>query len=250
MDESEDINIVHKKVWGFWATAGFGLWVMLVNFTAQLMVIIGFVLFRLFSGNGVLNIQFIQNLSHDGLILSVSSIFSAAVSIGVILFIIKIRNGYGFKDYLGLYRPRIKTILLLLAMTSVFIVIYNSIAEFTNQEGSTFMVDVYKNNAYPVLFWITVVIFAPLFEETFFRGFLFEGFRQSQIGITGTIILTSLIWSLLHIQYGFFEIATIFLLGILIGIVRIITGSLWGPLIMHAFFNLVSMVMLSLSLSN
>jgi len=250
MDESEDINIVHKKVWGFWATAGFGLWVMLVNFIAQLMVIIGFVLFRLFSGNGVLNIQFIQNLSHDGLILSVSSIFSAAVSIGVILFIIKVRNGYGFKDYLGLHRPRIKTILLLLAMTSVFIVIYNSIAEFTNQEGSTFMVDVYKNNAYPVLFWVTVVIFAPLFEETFFRGFLFEGFRQSQIGITGTIILTSLIWSLLHIQYGFFEIATIFFLGILIGIVRMITGSLWGPLIMHAFFNLVSMVMLSLSLSN
>lgn len=94
-----------------------------------------------------------------------------------------------------------------------------------------------------------MVIFAPIFEEVLFRGFLFEGFRQSKLGPIGAIGLTALGWSLLHIQYGFYGIATIFVLGIVLGIVRIKTDSLWSPLIMHAFNNLVAMILVALSVS-
>jgi membrane protease YdiL (CAAX protease family) len=41
------------------------------------------------------------------------------------------------------------------------------------------MTDTYETAEYTPLIWITFVIAAPLIEELFFRGFLFEGLRDS-----------------------------------------------------------------------
>ena len=72
-----------------------------------------------------------------------------------------------------------------------------------------------------MIFWIAIVFAAPVFEEIFFRGFLFEGFRKSRIGDLGTVIITALTWAIIHTQYGYYEMSFIFLLGILLGVVRI-----------------------------
>jgi hypothetical protein len=96
------------------------------------------------------------------------------------------------------------------------------------------------------LFWIGVIIFAPAFEEVFFRGFLFEGFRYSRIGVVGAIVLTSLIWAALHMQYDPFEMFLVFLMGLLLGILRYKTGSLWSPLLMHSLNNLAATIELVL----
>ena len=88
-----------------------------------------------------------------------------------------------------------------------------------------------------------------MFEETFFRGFLFEGFRHSRIGIAGTIVLTALIWALFHVQYGIYEIVTIFVMGIILGIVRLDTRSLWSTLLMHAFSNLIATLEIAINVN-
>jgi membrane protease YdiL (CAAX protease family) len=54
--------------------------------------------------------------------------------------------------------------------------------------------------------------------------------------------LTSLAWTLVHLQYGAYELAIVFALGVLLGIVRLKTGSLWSCLFMHAFLNLVATI--------
>ena len=77
-------------------------------------------------------------------------------------------------------------------------------------------------------------------EEILFRGFLFEGFRQSRIGVMGTIGLMAFVWALLHLQYGVYDIATVFVLGLVLGIARFKTDSLWSPLLMHSFVNLIA----------
>jgi membrane protease YdiL (CAAX protease family) len=87
-----------------------------------------------------------------------------------------------------------------------------------------------------------VVIFAPLFEEIFFRGFVFVGLKQTRLGAVGTIALTSLTWALLHIQYDIYGMATILILGIAFGIIRFKTGSLWSTLFLHFIWNTLAMV--------
>jgi uncharacterized protein len=92
------------------------------------------------------------------------------------------------------------------------------------------------------------VIFAPAFEEALFRGFLFAGFSQSRIGVPGTVILTSLLWASLHIQYDLYNIAMIFFLGIGLGIVRAKTNSLWSTFLMHGFWNLVAVILVAFNI--
>jgi membrane protease YdiL (CAAX protease family) len=93
-------------------------------------------------------------------------------------------------------------------------------------------------------FWLLVALLvaAPLFEETFFRGFLFAGLQPSFIGPVGTVVLTSVGWGLLHTQYDAFDVATIIGFGLLLGWARLRSRSLLVPLGIHALTNLVAVV--------
>jgi membrane protease YdiL (CAAX protease family) len=249
MEISDNTSNLRKPVWGFWATSGLSLWVMTVNLAVQLLVLIIFLLINIRYGNDVISMEYFQGLVTDGLFISLATYFSASAAIGIIIFAIRLRKDYSVKEYLGLNRIRIKPILLMLGITAIYVVILNTISVLTGYEGSTFVSDVYKTSVYPVLLWLAMVIFAPAFEEALFRGFMYEGYSQSRIGAAGAVLLTSLLWALLHIQYGFFEISAIFFFGIVLGIARYFTGSLWAPLFMHAFFNLVSMIAVALNIA-
>ncbi|MFC2044902.1 lysostaphin resistance A-like protein, partial [Chloroflexota bacterium] len=113
-----------------------------------------------------------------------------------------------------------------------------------------FMVYTYNTSIWPALLWVALVIFAPAFEETWFRGFLFAGFRQSRIGVYGTIGLTALLWALSHIQYGIYGITTIFVMGLLFGIARFKTDSLWSPLLMHGLINFVATLQVAINMNS
>ena len=80
---------------------------------------------------------------------------------------------------------------------------------------------------------------APLSEEYLFRGFLFAGWSRSKLGVTGTILLTSALWAAVHTQYDAYYVAAVFAFGVLAGIARHRTGSLWVPILIHAVVNLV-----------
>jgi len=88
--------------------------------------------------------------------------------------------------------------------------------------------------------WVAFVLAAPLFEEIFFRGFLFKGLESSFMGPIGAVFATAGLWAVIHIQYDAYEIATILCLGLLLGAARVFTGSLLVPLGLHAFANLVA----------
>jgi len=106
-------------------------------------------------------------------------------------------------------------------------------AESTNAD---FMEDILSGAGWLLMF-VATVIFASFFEEVLFRGFIFVGLLRSKLGVAGAIALTSLVWALLHLQYDLFVMFTICVMGIVMGVTRYKTGSLWSTIIVHSLWN-------------
>lgn len=97
----------------------------------------------------------------------------------------------------------------------------------------------------PVSFAIiafSAVVIAPLFEEIFFRGFMYQAFRRT-MPLWPAAILTSLVFGVAHIDPAI--IIPIALVGmILLGIYRW-TGNLWSSIITHAGYNAIAVIALA-----
>ncbi len=89
------------------------------------------------------------------------------------------------------------------------------------------------------LFAITAIIVAPLFEETFFRGFLFQGFARSWGPVAGALASAG-VFGLAHQQLSVF--VPLFALGLLLAWVFYRSGSLWANIALHASFNGISVL--------
>ena len=87
----------------------------------------------------------------------------------------------------------------------------------------------------PILFFFVGVVMAPLMEETFFRGFLFKGFRQ-KYGWKAALFFSSLIFGLSHLQLA--ALFPTFLLGCVLAYIYHRTNSLFPGMILHFIINL------------
>lgn len=242
-EQVEQVEQIKRPTWGFWATVGFGFVIGIVATIVQTIIIFAFIAMKLVGQSELFSFEFIREIATNGLVISIATIASSIICVGLILVFIKMRSDAHIPHYLGLNRLSWKTALLLLVISVAFIILSSVAGILLNiPDVPGFQIDLYHTSVWPPLLWIAVVIFAPAFEEVFFRGFLFEGFRRARTGIIGAIIITSLIWSLLHVQYEPFHMTTIFVLGLLYGIVRYKTGSLWSTFIMHVFNNTAAMV--------
>jgi membrane protease YdiL (CAAX protease family) len=88
--------------------------------------------------------------------------------------------------------------------------------------------------------WLALIVVAPVGEELLFRGFLFRGFVRERRDALPGILAISLIWSLLHIQYDWFGASQVFALGLLLGYVRLYSGSTTLVIVLHMLLNLES----------
>jgi membrane protease YdiL (CAAX protease family) len=242
-----------KRVWGGWATAGFGAVIIIVFFVVVvfIMVVVSAVLAFSQYGPELTIDDFTGSMnSHLGLLVAVSSIVGAFAGNGLILAFIKVRQGAGIAEYLGLKRISWKALLVAGLITVGFVALAALFDYFVHlEEGdTTVMVNIYDTAVWPVLLWIAVVIFAPVFEEPLVRGFLLEGFRRSRLGLVGAIVLSSLIWTALHAGYSLYSLATIFVFGLVLGVVRYKTGSLWSTILMHALYNMVGMALIAFNI--
>ena len=65
---------------------------------------------------------------------------------------------------------------------------------------------------------------------------------SARLGGGGTIVLTSLVWACIHLQYDAYQVSIVFAGGLLLGTARLRTGSLWPTIAMHVFWNIIAMV--------
>jgi len=250
MNNEED-KPLSRNVWGPWATVGFGLVIGIVSLIVQALtlVIAGAIIF---SHNPQLTVPDVaQELySSLGLYTAISAILSAIICTGLIVVIIKARKGVPIQEYLGMRRTTLKPILIsVVAVVVLEIAVYAIDVRLGQIIDTRFLLDIYGTSVWPALLWFAIVICGPVFEEAFFRGFMYTGLINSRFGVTGTVALTSLLWAALHIQYGVFELVVIFTAGILLGIMRYKTGSIWIPLLMHCLMNVLAMVGVATSIT-
>jgi membrane protease YdiL (CAAX protease family) len=227
------------------ATVGWGLLVTAVFIFLQGLVVAGFVAVKAAQDPHAGMDSMIKGLGVNGFVIAVATFMTTPLCIGLIAVLIRRRKGPSIKSYLGLRAIAPRTMLLWLGTVTLFALISDL---FTRLLGRPlipdFMADAYATASYAPLFWVAIVVAAPLFEEVFFRGFLFEGFQHAQPGPQGAVLLTAFAWTILHVQYGVYELSTILILGILFGLARLKTRSIYPSLAMHSLFNLLAMVQL------
>ena len=85
-----------------------------------------------------------------------------------------------------------------------------------------------------IWFSIAAVVIAPLVEETFFRGFLFQGFRHKYGWIAGMLI-SSAIFAIAHLDLV--ALIPTFILGCVLAYLYHRSNSIWPGIILHFLVN-------------
>jgi len=94
----------------------------------------------------------------------------------------------------------------------------------------------------PVIMLITAVVMAPIFEEIIFRGIIQKGLINKGVEPWKAILFASVVFGLVHANPWQFVGAV--LLGCVLGLVYYKTKSLLLPMLLHAFNNLCSSILI------
>jgi len=177
----------------------------------------------------------------DGFALSIATLASTLMCVPVLIGIAMLKKDSNIRDYFALKPVSTRSLMPWLGILAIVLVLSDALTVVLGRPVvSEFMAAAYSSAGSLWLLWLALVVAAPLFEEMFFRGFLFKGFASSAVGVPGAIAITSFLWAAIHMQYDLYGMATIFVLGILYGLARASSGSLVVPLILHAVTNLAA----------
>jgi membrane protease YdiL (CAAX protease family) len=220
------------KIWGYWATLG---WSILAFLLGQF---VGFgVLLWLRSGDW----DSILQTPFDGVLVTIFVAFSNPATIVVLAVAVWLARS-DLSDYFALKWPTAYDLAFGVAALAVLIAAGDALLYLTGRDLVTgFQLQSYTTAAaagwLPAMFAATIVI-APAGEEAMFRGFLFRGWVRSPRWVWPAIVVISILWAMLHIQYDWAGVLQIFIVGLFLGWMRWRSGSLVLTFLLHALFNL------------
>jgi uncharacterized protein len=229
------------RIWKFWGTALWGLFVFAAMFIGQIAVVAYFVLRQ----GGPINMAAAIHVVGGGLTTSLSVVMGVpAVMLALWIAIRPTRTR--FADYLALRGTSWKMLLIGIAAMVVLVMGWDLVSRVLGREVQPgFMGDVLKSAQADGSVWLLVIAFcvaAPMSEELLARGFLYRGWSESFLRVPGAILLSSLAWTALHLQYNWFFFFEIFTIGLLLGYLRYRSGSLWLTIVLHGLNNLAATV--------
>jgi len=185
------------------------------------------------------NFEAIAFLDYKGDIVWPASLISAVVGILAIVIFVRLKKEKKIVDYLGLKLSSISQLVMWLAIFLGFVFLMEFIAGSNPEMQSEFVDEVMTTTNYPILFILSIGIAVPVFEEFLFRGFLFvgiEGASNHHIAVW----TTALIFALIHIQYSLAIMATIVIMGLILGYSKVLTKSIWTPIFLHMVNNIMT----------
>jgi len=220
-----------------WGAAGVCAW-----FAVQFAVIVAVILWRDSTAPGSVDMQ---KMASDGFLLAFITIVAAPAWIGVSVLAARLR-GWRARDYLALVPPRRGEIVAGVACLAALLVGFDLLTLLVGRDVVPgFMREAYlsaRTSGSLLLFFIAVVIVAPISEEIAFRGLLFRGLAASWLGVSGATVLTSAAWAAMHVQYDAFTLAQIFFIGLLLGWIRWASGSTLLTIVLHMLANLTACI--------
>ncbi len=242
------------KIWGYWATLG---WAILAFLAGQ------------FVGSGALLWQrsgawsALLETPYDGISVTLFIAISNPITVGILMLAVWLVHA-SQADYLALKRPQKRDVILGLIGLVVLIAVCDALLYLSGRDLVTqFQLQSYTTAAaegWLLPMWLGAVVIAPAGEEIMFRGFLFRGWARALPNgrlaavfdessekpdpippgrsAWPAIIVISVLWASLHVQYDWTGIAQIFAIGLFLGFVRWRSGSTLLTFILHALFNL------------
>jgi membrane protease YdiL (CAAX protease family) len=154
--------------------------------------------------------------------------------------------GRSFASYLALRWPTFGQIAYALAASAALLAGLDALAWLLGYPLSPdFVLTSMRTARDSGLIWLLILGFcigAPIAEEFIFRGLVFRGWSATFLGVRGTIVLSAVLFAVIHPQYEWFYIAGIAMVGLLFGYLRDRSGSTWLTVIAHAFYNLMASV--------
>jgi uncharacterized protein len=226
------------RVWKFWGTALWGFVVFAAMFAGQIAVVVIFVLQR---GGAVDLGSVIQVVAASGLAISLSVIAGLPAVLAALWLAIRF-TPTPFADYLALRWTRWRYVLIGIVGLAILVFGWDMLSRATGREVTPdFMVEVLKSARSDGVLWLLVGAFciaAPISEELFARGFLYRGWSESFLKVPGAIVLSSLVWTGLHLQYDWFFFGEVFCIGLWLGYIRYRSNSTWLTIVIHGLNNL------------
>src|SRR5258706_4346688 len=229
------------RIWKFWGTALWGLFIFAAMFVGQLTVVAWFVLRR----DGPSDVAAAFHVVGGGLTISLSVIMGLPAVLAALWIAIR-RSRTPFADYLALRWTSWTNLLIGAVALFILVMGWDLLSRATGREVEPgFMGEVLKSASADGALWLLVIAFcvaAPITEEFFARGFLYRGWSESALGPGGAIILSSLVWTALHLQYDWFFLGEVFSIGLLLGYLRYRSNSIWLTVVLHGLNNLAAVV--------
>lgn len=229
------------RVWKFIGTSLWGLALFGAMFAGQLTVVLWFLIT---SGDSTDTSAMVTLLS-NGRIISLSVIMGLP-AILIVLWIATRLSRMSFADYLALHWPSWRMLAAGVAGLVLLMAVWEVISRVAGRESSPgFMMDVLKTARADGALWLLVIAFcvvAPITEEFFARGFLYRGWSESFLRPAGAILLSSAVWTMMHLQYNWFFLAQVFSIGLLLGYLRYRSNSTWLTVILHGLNNLAATI--------
>ena len=226
------------KPWGLIATFGLGLFALLVGQMAALVAL---------SWWFGASLSGMPDFSGDGVAVTLVIAVSTPVQLALLVLFAQFAGG-SVASYLGWTWPRRSEVVFGVAAVIAVIVVTNIVSWLLGRGLVTpFQSDIYQTAAaagwLPMLgLWLAVVVATPVGEETLFRGFLFRGWLQSPRDAWPVIILSALLFALIHVQYDWYVTGQVFAFGLLLGWMRWATGSTLLTILLHGVINLEGMI--------
>lgn len=182
--------------------------------------------------------------SNDGTVVSLSILIGCVLLVAISVLIIRLKGG-SLPQYLALkpFSPSVG--IGMLGLLLIFMIASQALTYVLDMAPLVFVDPLYQSVSSVWLLIFAMVVVAPIYEEVIFRGILWsaiaEQFTASSYsanhGAIVASIVTSLIFAVIHVQYGIYEISTIVVLALIFCYARIKSGSLLLPIVLHIVNN-------------
>jgi membrane protease YdiL (CAAX protease family) len=233
------------RVWKFWGTTFWGFVVFAAMFVGQLAVVGWFLLRQSEPIDQESFGEAVRIVVSNGLTISLSVITGLPAVVAALWIAIRIKRAR-FADYLALRSFSWTDLAIGVIAMIVLVMGWDALSRATGREVEPgFMGDVMKtarDDGALALLVFAFCVAAPITEEFFARGFLYRGWSESFLRPAGAIILSSMVWTGLHLQYNWYFLGEVFSIGLLLGYLRYRSHSTWLTIILHGLNNLAAVV--------
>jgi membrane protease YdiL (CAAX protease family) len=186
----------------------------------------------------------LRTFTYDGVVITIGALASVPVQVAMLAFAARLRQ-WTPAGYFALNWPKRGEVVFAVLCIVALIVVFDALMLAAGRDlVPLFQIEAYqtaKDAGWLAGLMLAIVVVAPVGEEIAFRGFLYRGLVRPGREMLAIVVI-SIAWALLHIQYDWLGMAQIFAAGLILGWFRWATGSTTLTIIMHILINGEAMI--------